>query len=458
MTRLLALLATLVLGGSAFTADPDLVFPGSEKSAHLRLEIAADATAPEAAWAAFLDKLFAHFDRDNDGKLSAPEANRVFPLPLPGGHAVAMNFAALDKAQSGRVTPVEFRAFYRDRGFTPVTIVNQFAPAETLALSEALFRHLDRDNDGQLSAAELRRAAGLLKRLDENEDEVLTAAELLGENRAAFQSDPAGLKLAAPEKTAPNATLRLALSGKPALAGVSEAFELSADGTRLRVPGGVCVVRITKADPTTAFRAAKSFYLAQFKATTGDKPARKQVFDDDPTAQVLAGLFDSADRDGDGKLTRAELEALFDLIELGIACRVLVTATDRGRNLFDLFDTNGDGRLDLDELIRAGRNVPGALARDKSLERSAVPASYQLTVSRGPLGDSFGPVPFGAAPKPKPLLPRAARGPAWFRAMDKNGDGYVSAREFIGAPDLFTKLDTNGDGRISTEEAESANP
>ncbi|VTR98491.1 probable calmodulin : Probable calmodulin OS=Planctomyces maris DSM 8797 GN=PM8797T_28919 PE=4 SV=1: EF-hand_5: EF-hand_5: EF-hand_7: EF-hand_5: EF-hand_5 [Gemmata massiliana] len=456
MTRLPALLAVLVVGGTVPAADPDLVFPSGEKSARLRLEVVTDGPAPEVAWAAFLEKLFTHFDRDNDGKLSAAEAKRVFPLPLPGGREVAMDFAALDKTQSGRIAPVEFRAFYRDRGFTPVTIVNQPASAETLALSDALFRHLDRDNDGKLSAAELRRATGLLQRFDENEDEVLTAAELLGEARDTFKSEPTGLKLVPVEKNVSDAKLRLALSGKSTLSGAGSAFELSATGDRLRVPGGTCALSVTKADPATAFRTAKNFYLAQFKAITGDKPAPKRAFDDDSTAQVLAGLFDSADRDGDGKLTRAELEAFFDLIELGVACRVLVTVTDRGRNLFGVFDTNGDGRLDLDELIRAGRTLPNEFARDKSLERGAVPTSYQLIVSRGPAGESFGPVPFGAAPKPKPPVPPVARGPAWFRAMDKNGDGYVSAREFIGAPELFAKLDANGDGRISVEEAETA--
>jgi hypothetical protein len=69
---------------------------------------------------------------------------------------------------------------------------------------------------------------------------------------------------------------------------------------------------------------------------------------------------------------------------------------------------------------------------------------------------SFGPVPFGSATKPKPLAAPAARGPRWFRAMDRNGDGYVSRLEFLGPPELFAKLDADGDGRISVEEAERA--
>jgi Ca2+-binding EF-hand superfamily protein len=458
VTRFFAILFAALAAEPVPAADTDLLFPAGEKPVRLRLEVTDGGKEPEAAWAAFLGKLFAHFDRDGDGFLSPAEAKRVFPLPLPGGREVAMDFAALDTNRDGKGSPKEFLAFYRERGFTPVVIVVQPAPAESLALGAALFRHLDRDGDGKLSAAELRQAPALLKRLDDDEDEVLTAAELLNTVRNSTPPQPTGLKRAPTENRALDPTLRLAFGGKPALVGGSGTIRLSADGSRLQVPNGVCVVTAVKDDPTTAFRAAKGFYLAQFKAAAGDKPAAKSVFEDDPTAQVLTGLFDAADRDGDGKLTRAELEAFFDLIELGIACRVIVTATDRGRNLFDLFDANGDGRLDLDELTHAGRNLPGELARDKPLEHGAVPASYSLTASRGPVGDSFGPVPFGAAPKPKPPTLPVGRGPAWFRAMDKNGDGFVSAREFIGSPELFAKLDTNGDGRISVEEAEAVKP
>ena len=37
--------------------------------------------------------------------------------------------------------------------------------------------------------------------------------------------------------------------------------------------------------------------------------------------------------------------------------------------------------------------------------------------------------------------------------MDRNGDGFVSRREFPGSDELFNKIDTDGDGLISVEEA-----
>ena len=37
--------------------------------------------------------------------------------------------------------------------------------------------------------------------------------------------------------------------------------------------------------------------------------------------------------------------------------------------------------------------------------------------------------------------------------MDRNGDGFVSRREFPGSNELFNKIDADGDGLISVEEA-----
>jgi Ca2+-binding EF-hand superfamily protein len=122
---------------------------------------------------------------------------------------------------------------------------------------------------------------------------------------------------------------------------------------------------------------------------------------------------------------------------------------DQSLGLFDLLDENRDGRLSLRELHTAwdrlrgfDRNGDGKLGRDE------FPRRLQARLGLGK--PSLRPALKGKQ-APEAVKPR---GPAWFRKMDRNGDGYVSRREFLGPEELFNKLDTDGDGLISPEEAE----
>jgi Ca2+-binding EF-hand superfamily protein len=164
-----------------------------------------------------------------------------------------------------------------------------------------------------------------------------------------------------------------------------------------------------------------------------------------------------ADRDGNGKLTLTELERFLALLEQGAVCSFTVRLTDTGRNLFAHLDTNGDGRLDAKELKAAAQQLT-ALDGAREWTRSQIPYFAQVTVLDGQVGISFGPLPLFTLPPTAPVArpPLTKKGPAWFRAMDTNGDGYLSPAEFLGSAERFRQLDRNGDGRISVEEAERA--
>ena len=72
-----------------------------------------------------------------------------------------------------------------------------------------------------------------------------------------------------------------------------------------------------------------------------------------------------------------------------------------------------------------------------------------IGVARGSLDNMdalFTPPPLTAA-APTEDVPR------WFTAMDANGDGVVSPREFLGPAEKFTPLDANGDGLLDASEA-----
>ena len=63
-------------------------------------------------------------------------------------------------------------------------------------------------------------------------------------------------------------------------------------------------------------------------------------------------------------------------------------------------------------------------------------------------------IPLASAARTPP--PQTLGGPLWFRKMDRNGDGEISLREWLGSKEDFQRIDTNGDGIISLEEAEHA--
>ena len=51
---------------------------------------------------------------------------------------------------------------------------------------------------------------------------------------------------------------------------------------------------------------------------------------------------------------------------------------------------------------------------------------------------------------------RAPVGPIWFQRMDRNMDGDLTWKEFLGPRHVFEELDADGDGLIDPQEAERA--
>src|SRR5262249_17362573 len=84
---------------------------------------------------------------------------------------------------------------------------------------------------------------------------------------------------------------------------------------------------------------------------------------------------------------------------------------------------------------------------------------FRVSLQPGPAnGNTYGPRVFAISTlggMQQPPLPARTAGPAWFRKMDRNRDGDVSRREFLGSDEEFKKIDTDGDGLISAAGADA---
>jgi Ca2+-binding EF-hand superfamily protein len=199
----------------------------------------------------------------------------------------------------------------------------------------------------------------------------------------------------------------------------------------------------------------RQFYLQQFRQLDTAKKGfiDKQMAD---TSPYFNGLFPLVDRDGDGKMTEKELTMFLDVQGLGVNANTVLTITEMGRNLFDYLDANRDGRLTIREIRTFWEKMtPFDRNKDGFITKDELPREYSVTIHRGRNfngGRRAVVQPYGM----NGVTPVTTKGPMWFRKMDRNGDGDVSPREFLGSMEDFKKIDTNGDGLIDADEATKA--
>jgi Ca2+-binding EF-hand superfamily protein len=351
----------------------------------------------------------------------APPAKKAYPQAAK--ERPAQPFVTVDP-NSGATLAKQLLARYGPKDAKVLT-------RKDIGLDEAAFKQLDANGDGQLDLDELAR---FTRRAADLELTIRLGAGAMGEPRLVL-ADVAGKP--------------------PGLAGRTrrgqDSLVLSLDASQLDIE--------TKAEGSGGrnnIEFLRQVYESQFDFA--DKEGKGYLEEKDAKQNVFNNSFKAMDLDGDGKLTRKEvLEYVDRLVSLqtrALKSQLSVHTAEASRGLFDLIDTNRDGRLSVREL----RDAVKLLERldrngDGFLDPTEVPRTYQATLSQGPFGGSQ----FGGQFDPSQLfksLPETTAGPLWFRKMDLNRDGDVSRREFIGTKEEFDRIDTDGDGLISAMEAD----
>jgi Ca2+-binding EF-hand superfamily protein len=380
-------------------------------------------------------------DTDDDEVISFAEFKAALPVRPRNAYTAPMPAPKPAPAKGkGKEPPPQ--PFIKVQAGTNATLAKQllvrYAPGDAKKLTlkasgldEATFKQLDVDGDGELDAEELARFT------QRAPDLVLVVR--LGK---VAKDEP---RLAVSTTAAPGALASQIRQTK-------ETVLVNLDASQVEVES-----KAEEGAKGNNAEVLRQVYENQFDAADKDgngyldeKEAKQSGF--------FRNSFKAMDLDGDGKVFKKEmleyLDKFIDLQALALKSQVSVTAAEAGRGLFDLIDTNRDGRLSIREL----RNAVQLLDRldrdgDGFLSAKEVPRTYQVAVRQGPGNNSpfIGPQ-FDPSQLFKPL-PETSVGPLWFRKMDLNRDGDVSRREFFGTREEFDRIDTDHDGLISVEEA-----
>jgi Ca2+-binding EF-hand superfamily protein len=366
------------------------------------------------------DRLIARLDSDEDETISLDELTPD-RSPLADRFRGAIRGSSLLETATSPAVPITSAA---DRASIATRLISAWGkgpPAglgrEPLGADWADFQAADANQDGRLDHDEIARY---------------------------LQAPTVHLELAVNLATAPQGQGRIEkVAGRP-------------NPPPTRAGAGTLVVDVAGSE--VEFSAAETrnnlnqFFENQFKNADANK-------DGAISAQEANGILQQvhavADRNSDGRMTEAELRTYLELTNAAEEARAVATVSDQGIALYERLDGNRDGRLSIREL----RGAPAKLAgldtdHDGKLAFSEIPRRTQLNLGRGPLGIRNRVVVASAALN-TPVRPLAGASslPAWFAGMDRNRDGDVSAREFLGPPDQFRRFDADGDGLIDASEA-----
>lgn len=393
------------------------------------------------------DQVFTNLDVNGDGVISDAEmADAVDGL------------LAKDSDDDECVTLDEFAP---QQPVTPVPVLRPNVPKSPVSsvaeiirdthqtlLPAQLIRKYDTDRNNKLSPAELNWPKEKIVACDLDKDGQLNVKEL-----ADLRKTPIDLELAV---DVIRATGEQMLRVVHVTAGQSDSHE-SSDLVKVALPTAAITFSVKEVDP---FETSMTIALRAFNELDADKNGYLDRDETKMRERFGRGLFDQIDADGDGKIFGEEMKEFIRTRGEPVATTCHVTAFDEGAGFFSALDTNGDRRLSVREMRYADKNLA-------KMERDGKPGlsvkepirQYRIEFVRG-LFNPFGNTERLATPQatdPTVAVNRpAAVGPIWFQRWDRNNDGDITWREFLGPRAAFEELDADRDDLIDPKEAEAA--
>lgn len=414
------------------------------------------------------EQLFGRLDADRDGRLCSNEladglralaridfnddgaisVNELLPVGV-----IASQFGRPDESSRRVFRPAQFVDLSRVGRETEDSISRQLLDQYDRAPPQANSARTSISGDDRLDAVELSLPEGLFERLDKNADGALEFEELHAIARHMPPEFELTVRIGKRDEGSPALAVETNSARGPAAIRDSGAGHLSifvgGDQLEFIVPGS----QNGSQDRTPEGSPVRMQLQQYFKG--GDRDNNNYLDRQEGRQTPFALVFDSMDADGDGKLFEREVLDFVVRREAAAESRCLMTVGGEGRNLFELLDVNRDGRLGPREfLAAAGRMGDWDIDKDGSLAEGEIPAHFRVRFGRAlpniPGIESL----LAIRARPSSGSNAAERnGPTWFRRMDKNQDGDISRREFLGPRARFDQLDTNHDGLIDQAEA-----
>ena len=489
----------------------NLLFIGPKQAVPIPVTVTAD-EGPLVKRRTLAGMLLTRFDSDKNGQLSATEAALLPIGAKASGPGLGDQWKTLDRSPTDESLSIDELTTFVNEQLGPAFQMSTRPPR--LAQSVQLVERLDQDHDASISATELLLGISMLRSSDLDDDESVSVGELQPFPRQQALQRPLTPEaiqapiipvdrddevrvavervLSAHGRDANGKSVALTRIQTPG--GKPEVYDADGDGrlnaaelttwVQSKQPVVSIVATLAKGRPssvqiqqgadsqtgakvsTTVGGAAvevaafnnkseqsDSTKLYRIRFLTSDRDKNGYLDETEYTSIQLPAAFKDIDANGDGMLYRDEMTPFLEFDAIAIQARIEMLVGDEGKTLFELLDGNVDRRLTMREL-REGFDRLAVVDRnhDERVAQSELESRYRLTFSFG-RNQSFTP---NANPLNMPLTPRLrsqANGPVWYRRMDRNLDGDITWREFLGSREQFDQFDTNSDEMIDVTEA-----